>query len=234
MFSVRVKKVKRYGKSISTIFFDKELRSYPGQFIMLNVFGLEEVPLSLSSPNSVTVKAVGETTQYLVNIKEGEFVGVKGPYGNMFSLTDGRALLIAGGIGIAPLHYLYQRLKECGANVRFLFGVKSQEDVCLTENVENITIASEDGSVGIRGTVKDLIMSENLEEFDRIYVCGPKAMTNFLIDYFKEKGVMDRAEFSLTRYMRCGFGVCGSCVLENGLRVCVDGPVVRGKELKDI
>uniref|UniRef100_A0A7C4S4U7 Dihydroorotate dehydrogenase electron transfer subunit n=1 Tax=Geoglobus ahangari TaxID=113653 RepID=A0A7C4S4U7_9EURY len=234
MFSVRVKKVKRYNKSISTIIFDKELRSYPGQFIMLNVFGLEEIPLSLSSPNSVTVKAVGETTQYLVNIKEGEFVGVKGPYGNMFSLTNGRALLVAGGMGIAPLHYLYLRLEECGADVRFLFGVKSQEDICLTENIKDIVIASEDGSVGIRGTVKDLIIRENLEEFDKIYVCGPKAMTKFLISYFKEKGVIDKAEFSLTGYMRCGFGVCGSCVLENGLRVCVDGPVVRGKELKDI
>lgn len=234
MFSLKVKKVKRYSESVSTIFFDKEIRSYPGQFIMLNVFGFEEIPLSLSSPNSVTVKAVGETTRYLVGIKEGEFVGIKGPYGNMFSLTNGRALLVAGGMGIAPLHYLYLRLRECGADVRFLFGVKSIEDVCLTEDIDEIVVASEDGSVGIRGTVKDLIVKEDLSEFDKIYVCGPKAMTEFLLKYFKEKGVIDRAEFSLTRYMRCGLGVCGSCVLENGLRVCVDGPVVRGRELKDI
>lgn len=233
MFSVRVKEVKRYSKTVSKIIFNKDFRSYPGQFIMLNVFGFEEIPLSLSSPNSVTVKAVGETTNYLVNIKEGELVGVKGPYGNMFSLTSKRALLVAGGIGIAPLHYLYMELRECGADAKLLFGVKSKEDVCLTEDIENILIASEDGSVGTKGTVKDLIVRENLDEFDRIYVCGPKAMTDFLIEYFKEKDVLDRAEFSLTGYMKCGFGVCGSCVI-NGLRVCVDGPVIRGKDLKDI
>ncbi len=235
MFSVRVRDVKRYSDSVSTIFFDAELTSYPGQFIMLNVFGLEEIPLSLSSPNSVTVKAVGETTRYLINIKKGEFVGIKGPFGNPFSLIGGKALLIAGGIGIAPLHYLYHRLKECRAEIKVLFGVKSEEDVCLVENMGNVAIASEDGSVGTKGTIADLIRKENLDSFDKIYVCGPRAMTDFLLKYFLDKGVIQKAEFSLSRYMKCGLGVCGSCVLENGLRVCKEGPVFRGKDLvKDI
>ncbi len=231
MFSVRVKRVKRYSKSISTIIFNTEFLSYPGQFVMLNVFGLEEIPLSLSSPNSVTVKAVGETTEYLVNVEEGELLGIKGPMGNPFSLIRGNALLIAGGIGIAPLHYLYQRLEECGSEIRVLFGVKSEDDICLIENMENLEIASEDGSVGVKGTIADLIKREELEKYDKIYVCGPKSMTDFLIEYLRKKNAIKKTEFSLSRYMKCGLGVCGSCVIENGQRVCKEGPVFRGRDL---
>ena len=106
MFCLKVKKVVRHCDSIATLVFERAVRSYPGQFVMLNVFDYEEIPLSLSSPNSVTVKAVGETTKALVNFKGGEIVGIRGPFGRPFSYSK-RALIVAGGIGIAPLRYLY-------------------------------------------------------------------------------------------------------------------------------
>ena len=102
MFCVRVKKVVKHTESIATIFFDKIIRSFPGQFLMVNVFGHEEIPLSLSSPNSITVKAVGETTRALVNIDAGELLGIRGPFGRPFTPAK-KALIIAGGIGIAPM-----------------------------------------------------------------------------------------------------------------------------------
>ena len=103
MFTLRVAKVVRHTEEISTIYFNRILRSFPGQFVMVNVFGYEEIPLSLSSPRSVTVKMVGETTKALVNIEAGTILGVRGPFGNPFTPTDGKALILAGGIGIAPL-----------------------------------------------------------------------------------------------------------------------------------
>ncbi|AKG90725.1 dihydroorotate oxidase B, electron transfer subunit [Geoglobus ahangari] len=231
MFTLRVERVVRHSERISTLYFSKPILAYPGQFIMLNVFGYEEIPLSLSSPRSVTVKAVGETTEKIVSFEGGEVVGVRGPFGNPFSPTSGRALIIAGGIGVAPLAFLHDFLKRCGAEIRVVYGVKNSDELALVERFDNVQIATEDGSAGVRGTVLDLLEDMELNEYDKIYACGPEGMVRALLGFLKERGAVERAELSLERYMRCGIGVCGSCVIENGLRVCADGPVFSGKQL---
>ncbi len=232
MFTLKVREVERHSKSLATIYFSKKLKAYPGQFVMVNVFGFEEIPLSLSSPNSVTVKAVGKTTEKLVNIQEGESLGIRGPFGNPFSPTSDSALIIAGGIGIAPLIFLHDFLVKCGADVRMIYGVRSRSDFIFPQRFLNCVFLTEDGSFGIKGKVTDAVKKENLNEFEKIYVCGPKAMMEWLIDYFERRGVIEKSEFSVERYMRCGIGVCGSCVTEKGLRACVEGPVFSGKELR--
>ncbi|RLI71519.1 dihydroorotate dehydrogenase electron transfer subunit [Archaeoglobales archaeon] len=231
MFSVRVEKVIKYNEDYSTIFFNSYLKSYPGQFVMLNVFGLEEIPLSLSSPNSVTVKAVGETTKALINIQTGELLGMRGPFGQPFTPTSGKALLIAGGIGAAPLFYLHDYLKRKGVEVKVLYGARTQEELIWKSRFENVITATEDGSEGFKGTVFDLTKREKIRKYSKIYCCGPETLLKKLYNYFEEHEMLDKTEFSLERYMRCGIGVCGSCVLENGLRVCADGPVFRGDEI---
>lgn len=231
MFSVRVEKVIKYNENYSTIFFDSYLKSYPGQFIMVNVFGYEEIPLSLSSPNSVTVKAVGETTKALINIPTGELLGIRGPFGKPFTPTSGKALLVAGGIGAAPLFYLHDYLKKKGVEVKVLYGARTQEELIWKSRFENVTTSTDDGSEGFKGTVFDLVLQEKIEEYSKIYCCGPKPLLEKLYEYFEELNILGKTEFSLENYMRCGIGVCGSCVLENGLRVCADGPVFRGDEI---
>ena len=231
MFSLKVEEIIRHSETISTIFFSGKLRSYPGQFIMLNVFGLEEIPLSLSSSNSVTVKAVGETTRALVSIPTGSYVGIRGPFGRPFSPTNKRALFVAGGIGIAPLVYLNDFLTACGAEIRLLYGVRSSDELVWIDRFDDVSVSTEDGSEGMRGTVLDLLKSEELKSYDRIYVCGPEPMLRKVLELVRKEGVEKRTEFSVERMMRCGIGVCGSCVLEDGLRVCAEGPVFRGDEL---
>lgn len=232
MFTIKVERVIRHNSSTATLHFSSTLKSYPGQFIMLNLFGVEEIPLSLSSPSSVTVKAVGETTGRLVNFSGGEVVGVRGPFGNPFSPTSGNALIVAGGMGIAPMMFLYDFLKRCGADVRVIYGVKSREDLLPVEKFGNLIVTTEDGSAGLKGTVLDALKTEDLDRYDRIYACGPHGMIESLIGFFEKRNVIEKAEFSLERYMRCGIGVCGSCVIDNGLRVCADGPVFSGKQLR--
>ncbi|RLI74933.1 dihydroorotate dehydrogenase electron transfer subunit [Archaeoglobales archaeon] len=231
MFSVRVEKVIKYNENYSTIFFDSYLKSYPGQFVMVNVFGYEEIPLSLSSPNSVTVKAVGKTTKALINIPTGELLGIRGSFGKPFTPTNGKALLIAGGIGAAPLFYLHDYLKRKGVEVKVLYGARTQEELIWKSRFENVVTSTDDGSEGFKGTVFDLLKRERIEEYSKIYCCGPEALLKKLYNYFEELEILSKTEFSLERYMRCGIGVCGSCVLENGLRVCADGPVFRGDEI---
>ncbi len=232
MFSVRVERVVRHTKGIATIFFDRVIPSYPGQFLMVNVFGYEEIPLSLSSPNSITVKAVGETTNALVNINRGELLGIRGPFGKPFTPSN-KALIIAGGIGIAPLKFLYDFLIERGAEVLVIFGARTSEELIWKDEFENLLIATDDGSEGFKGNVVELMKAGDidLDRFERIYCCGPKPMLKGLYELFKAKNVLNKVEFSLENYMRCGIGLCGSCVLENGLRVCVEGAVFRGSEI---
>ncbi|WP_457550483.1 dihydroorotate dehydrogenase electron transfer subunit [Archaeoglobus sp.] len=231
-FCLKVKKVIRHCDSIATLVFEKRILSYPGQFVMLNVFDYEEIPLSLSSPNSVTVKAVGETTKALVNFEGGEIVGIRGPFGRPFSYSN-RALIVAGGIGVAPLRYLYHWLKERNAEVTVFYGTRSKEELVFLDEFEDVHVSTDDGSYGFKGNVVRLLMKENVnfDDFERVYCCGPPIMLKNLYDLLKEKKMLKKAEFSVERYMRCGIGLCGSCVLENGLRVCREGPVFRGDEL---
>ncbi len=230
MFCVRVKRVIRHTDFIATLIFDRELPSYPGQFLMVNVFGYEEIPLSLSSPKSITVKAVGETTRALVEFEGGDLLGLRGPFGRPFTPSN-EALIVAGGIGIAPLKYLHDFLVEKGANVKVVYGARTSKELIWKDELKNTILATDDGSEGFRGNVVQLIRGMELERFERIYCCGPKPMLRGLLDLFKARGVLHKVEFSLENYMRCGIGLCGSCVLENGLRVCVEGPVFRGTDI---
>jgi dihydroorotate dehydrogenase electron transfer subunit len=232
MFTVRVRDVVKHNRNTATITFNTELRSYPGQFVMLNVFGYEEIPLSMSSPNSVTVRAIGETTKALINIGSGELLGIKGPMGKPFSPANEKALLVAGGIGIAPLLYLHDYLRRKGIEIELLYGAKTSEELVCKDRFENIRVSTDDGSEGFHGNVVELLKTVvNKQDYSKIYCCGPEIMLKKLYDYFKELGMLNRVEFSLERYMRCGVGLCGSCALENGLMVCSNGPVFSADEL---
>lgn len=226
MFCIKVEKVIKYSENLATIIFNRCIPSYPGQFIMVNVFGYEEIPLSLSSPNSVTVKAVGETTRALINIEPGTYVGIRGPFGRPFTPAK-RALIIGGGIGMAPLAYLYDFLIKRGCDVDVIYGARTSKELVFKDKFDRVELATEDGSAGFKGNVVELIKSKdlNLDKYEKIYCCGPKAMLKELYKLFKEADILEKVEFSLERYIKCGIGLCGSCVLENGLRVCVEGPV---------
>ncbi len=230
MYTVKIAKIERMGKNYANIYFKPKISAYPGQFVMVNVFDYEEIPLSLSLPNCLTVKAVGETTRALVNSKTGQLLGIRGPFGKPFTPSE-RVLMIAGGIGIAPLRFLYHFLKSCRSEIKIVYGVKTAEDAILADEFENITITTEDGSIGIKGTVLTALESEDLKKYSKIYCCGPQEMIKAVYEFADDAGVLDRTEFSLESYMRCGIGVCGSCAVNGGLRVCTDGPVFRGDDL---
>ncbi|MFO7968347.1 MAG: dihydroorotate dehydrogenase electron transfer subunit [Archaeoglobaceae archaeon] len=234
MFTVRVNEVVRHNEDTATITFNHSFRSFPGQFVMLNAFGLEEIPLSLSAPNSVTVKAIGDTTRAMVNSEKGDLMGVKGPIGRPFSLPQGSALFIAGGIGVAPLRYLHNFLQALDIDVHVLYGDRAASNLLFLDELVNADISTDDGSKGFHGNVVDLLKSENQDfchSFSKIYCCGPEVMLKNLFTYFEELNVLTKVEFALERYMRCGLGVCGSCSLEDGSMVCSDGPVFRGVKL---
>ena len=227
-----MKEVIRHNEDTATLKFQNNIGGFPGQFIMLNLYDHEEIPLSLSSPKSVTVRAIGETTNALIELEPGSIVGVKGPLGTSFSIPIGKSLIIAGGIGVAPLIYQNELLKSKDLKPDFYYGARTAEDIIY--ETENMQISTDDGSRGSRGTVIDLIESkkeEDIVDYSKIYCCGPEIMLKKLYNLFSKYNILNRVEFSIERHMRCGLGLCGSCSTDNGLIVCSEGPVFTGDQL---
>jgi dihydroorotate dehydrogenase electron transfer subunit len=211
----------------------------PGQFVMVWLPGAEEVPMSISDAGEgfirISVAEKGPTTAKLHKLRVGGRLFLRGPFGNGFSL-DGRSfLIVAGGYGAAPLIHAAKIISRGEKRCTFLLGAKNKSELSFVEEARRtgakVRVATDDGSSGHRGMVTDLV--EPLlqkENFESILTCGPEQMLYKVAQEGVKRGV--RVQVSLERYMKCGFGICGSCVLDPlGLRVCVDGPVFEGELL---
>jgi NAD(P)H-flavin reductase len=225
------------------------LRFVPGQFTMLSAFGVGEVPISVSSPANETgplqhtVRDVGAVTHALSRTAVGGVVGVRGPYGTGWDVGDGAGgdvVLVAGGIGLAPLRpamleVLHHRHRY--GRVVLLYGGRSPEDLLFTDELkrwENLGVevlvtvdygmTTWNGRVGL---VTTLIPRAGFDPRSTLaLVCGPEIMMRFTAAALIERGVRpDRVRVSLERNMRCGVGLCGHCQYRE-LFVCVDGPVL--------
>ena len=218
--------------SIRTFHFNSPQEFRPGQFVMLWVPGVDEIPMALSSPDSVTVQKVGDATSALFSMRETESLGIRGPFGNGFP-EWGRVLAIAGGVGAAPLLPLAVQ----GRVDAFLLGARTGSELLFPGILEHhcpLLTATDDGSSGHHGLVTDLLDSVDTSDFDAICVCGPERMMAAVLDRLNEEDMLEKSYFSLHRYMKCGIGVCGSCCIDpDGLRVCRDGTVFRGDLLKN-
>jgi len=212
---------------------------------MVWIPGVDEIPMSLSGtyPNglsSFTAAKVGNATQALHKKKVGDLIGVRGPFGNSFTLSTGNILIVGGGTGLAPLVFLAERLVKTSEKLTFLLGAESKEKLLFLERVKRtlstvngrVITTTEDGSYGLKGTViaplKNLLEKER---YDMIYTCGPELMMHKVFLLAESHGVPLQA--SLERLMRCAVGLCGSCVVGKYM-VCRDGPVFTSKQLREV
>ncbi|MBN1134420.1 MAG: dihydroorotate dehydrogenase electron transfer subunit [Methanosarcinaceae archaeon] len=224
--------------SIKTFFFDTSFdSSTAGQFVMVWVRGVDEIPMTLSYNNAITVQKVGDATSRLFELVEGDSVGIRGPFGKGFTLPekDNRILVVAGGVGAAPLAPLVEYAKDLGAKVTTVLGARNAYELVFKNRffaVGTLHITTDDGSEGRKGFVTDALNELDVLGYDRIYTCGPEVMMVKVFDILQDAGALDRAEFSLHRYFKCGIGVCGACCMDtSGIRVCKDGPVFNGMQL---
>jgi dihydroorotate dehydrogenase electron transfer subunit len=227
---VTIGRIKQETPSVRTFFFDTPYSFVPGQFVMVWVPGTDEIPMALSSENSITVQNVGDATSALFKLQKGGMLGIRGPFGNGFSKAE-KVLAIAGGVGAAPLLPLVRA--DCVMTL--LLGARTESELLFVDVLDECTdvlIATDDGSLGMKGFVTQLMDELNLGAYDRIAVCGPEVMMRAVLANVEEKSIAHKTEFSLHRYMKCGVGVCGSCCIDpSGLRVCHDGPVFTGDKL---
>lgn len=190
------------------------------------------------------VQAVGPGTARLAQLEPGEGLWIHGPLGRPFSapsaLAEGApgAILVGGGIGVAPLAIWRRQLLATGVPARILLGFRDRPNSGGLElfDCSEIRLASEDGHSGHRGYVTDLL-AVLLEGDDAgsaaVYACGPPAMLEAVRTLCADRGVA--CELAMEAPMACGFGACFGCAipLSSGgyMRLCVDGPVVRGDEI---
>jgi anaerobic sulfite reductase subunit B len=218
----------------------------PGQFAMLYVFGAGEVPISVSAlPDGAlvhTVRAVGAVTRALCEQPDGATIGMRGPFGRGWPLeaADGRdVVVVAGGLGLAPLRPLVHELverRERHGRVSLLYGGRSPSELLYRDELEAwareidvrvIVDAPEPGWRGDVGVVTRLVRRAELDPGRTVaYACGPEVMMRFAAAALRERGVAaEDIWLSLERSMKCAVGHCGHCQL-GPLFVCKDGPVV--------
>jgi dihydroorotate dehydrogenase electron transfer subunit len=249
-FSLRIVRILRKvheSSTVTTLHFQDKLcgKAVAGQFVMVWIPGVDEIPLSLSSitktgQTAITVARVGEATQAIQGKEPGDLLGIRGPFGNGFALTNGEVIIVAGGTGLAPLTPLTERLVGNSNKITFLLGAKTQKDLffvdrlrlVLSQGKSSLSITTEDGSYGDKGLITDLV-KRTLErtDFVMMYICGPEPMMAKVFTLAEKFGVPVQA--SVERIMRCAIGLCGSCAVGK-YRVCQDGPVLTSEQLREV
>ncbi|MDP6418383.1 MAG: dihydroorotate dehydrogenase electron transfer subunit [Candidatus Krumholzibacteria bacterium] len=219
--------------------------SGPGSFSMLRVPG--DPSASLLRPMSLLdcggslrflFKPVGRMTRQMTLLKEGDSVQVFGPLGNSFRETSASSVLIAGGVGLPPIHFLSRRLSGSGLAHRMILGFNHAEEIprdLLSELTVKPEICTLDGSEGFSGNPVECLLASRGDEALLLQACGPLPMLKALAE---SAGEEDQVELSLEERMACGVGACRSCVvpveidgLRSQLTVCREGPVFEGRTL---
>ena len=221
----------------------------PGQFNMLYVFGLGEAAISISSDASAqgtlahTIHRVGTVTTGLAQVKRGDVIGLRGPFGTSWPVTAARGkdvCIVAGGIGLAPLRpVMYAMLRERTAFERIilLYGARSPLDLLYRVELEEwakehnvevlVTVDRGDSSwKGYIGVVTTLFSYLKLDARATVgFVCGPETMMKYTIDEMERRGLAeDQIYLSMERNMKCAVGFCGHCQYGPEF-ICKDGPV---------
>jgi len=243
--TVKIESIDEETPCVKTFTFkDKQCtKAKPGQFLMLWIPGVDEIPLSILDANVdgmvfVAVKKVGNATEALHNRRVGDIVGVRGPFGNSFSVKTSRILMVGGGTGIAPLLFLTKRIVSKASKLTFVIGAKAKEELLFIDKLEklcrkgNVVATTEDGSYGLEclaTTPLETLLAK--ERFDMIYACGPEQMIKSVFNQAEKHKT--QLEASLERLMRCAIGLCGSCIIGK-YRVCRDGPVFTSKQLREV
>ena len=218
----------------------------PGQFVQVEVPNSKSTylrrPISINYVDYANnqlwllVRKAGEGTSSLMKLAENDVVNLMLPLGNGFTIFPGETmLLVGGGVGVAPLLYLGKKAKEAGANVKFLLGARTENDLLELEQFEavgDVFVSTENGGKGEKGFVTQHSVL-NSGSFSRIACCGPMPMMKAVAKIAKDKSI--ECEVSLENVMACGLGACLCCVedtVEGNVCVCKEGPVFNIKRLK--
>ncbi len=231
MVAVTILKVVQETVDVWTLFFKGVFDAKPGQYLMVWLPDIDEIPMSFSTiadPYSITVRVVGDATRALSQLKVGDKMGIRGPFGNSYKALGKRPLIIGGGSGIASLTPLTEALVAKGAKPTFILGARSKDQLLFKERLSKLlgnglAISTDDGSEGYHGFATSYAVDlMGRKKFDHVYICGPEIMAVKAWLEAEKRGIPVQA--SLERLCKCAVGLCGSCGI-GPYRVCRDGPI---------
>lgn len=217
----------------------------PGQFVMVDC-GKDTVlrrPISIhrlidKQTIALLIRTTGTGTQNLASIKSGDMLNLIGPLGNGFAISNSakNILLVAGGMGIAPLIFLAEKALQLNKKVTILSGARDIPQLypkkLIPPRTELFTV-TEDGSKGEKGLVTDFL-PDVLNKYDQVFACGPVNMYRSMTAILDSLNYQRDLQISLEVRMGCGFGICYGCTIKTteGLKqVCKDGPVFNIKQI---
>lgn len=240
MLSLKVSDIKEDYPGFKTYTFKHALNAKPGQFVMVWLSGVDEVPMSIGWQTydefKIGMAKAGDCTAAIhKQIKVGDKLGIRGPFGKGFTLKEGckKIIVIGGGYGTPPLLNLAQKAIEKGIEVLAIIGARSENMLIYEEDFKKlgceVMVSTDDGSKGCKGFCTN-VLEDALKnhKVDCVYSCGPEIMMYKVAQMAKDNKT--DSQVSLERFMKCGFGICGQCCMDDtGFRVCKDGPVIEGK-----
>lgn len=242
----RIAKITQETEHVKTFTFDVSLGARPGQFIMVWLPGYDEVPMSVAMDDGKHIKMtffdVGDLTKELFKLKEGNLVGIRGPFGTQYEWKKKQHLiLVAGGYGAAPMYFVANEAINDDCTIDFVVGARGKEHLLYLDEIRGLKnttlhVATDDGSVGHKGyntEVLETLLTAPRSQLTSVFACGPEMMMKRISDICAQKNV--ECAMSLERYMKCGYGLCGNCVVDPlGIRLCIDGPVVKNEIVQKI
>jgi dihydroorotate dehydrogenase electron transfer subunit len=223
-------------------------KAYPGQFVNVKISPdsdpLLRRPFSIHKVKGSSIKilyeVVGLATRILSEKKAGEYLDIIGPLGKGFSIINSRiSILVAGGMGVAPLVFLAEKIKK--GKTLVLIGAKTKGQILCEKDFRGlgyeVKIATDDGTKGFRGYASELLEkilrnNKTTKQRTTIYACGPRPMLKAITQISKTYKIP--AQISLEEHMACGFGACLGCVVntKDGFqRVCKEGPVFAADQI---
>jgi len=250
---VKIESIEIQTKDEVLIRVNHSIEAQPGQFLQISVMGVGEAPISICSHQEeyfeISVRSVGNVTSALCNLKKGDKIGIRGPFGRGYpvQLFKGDSIImVGGGCGVAPMRSAIEYIEKNKDNYKtpyLFFGFNTEDEILFKEDFEkwsknfevNIAISKPTKNwKGHKGFVTQMLEKVEFDNKNKVvFVCGPPAMINAVITILKKGGFnTDQVFVSFERHMKCGIGVCGHCMI-HGKYTCKDGPVFRYDEVRE-
>ncbi|MCP4691710.1 MAG: dihydroorotate dehydrogenase [Desulfobacterales bacterium] len=217
---------------LSLLVFEGDIPCRPGQFVFAWIPGVGEKPFSVldDDPLTLAIQNVGFFTEKIIRLDRGAEVYFRGPYGTPPDLPgDAKIILVGGGTGVAAM---YTILKSYPRSEVFV-GAKDKAHLFYLDKfkeIAEVNIATDDGSLGCKGFVTELLkqrLDAGPDPGNVVFLnCGPKGMVDAALEIERKYASNDNILNSIDYYTKCGVGICGSCATPDGGRSCVDGPFI--------
>lgn len=243
--TVPIKKIIRETPLVNTYVLPISLGAKPGQFVNVWIAGVDEKPMSVAFDDgknlSVAVAAVGRFSKTLARKKVGDTVGIRGPYGTHFTWrSKWKMAMVAGGYGAAPLYFAAFHATQKGCHVDVFLGARTQSYLLYKEKfrkLKNVAlhVSTDDGSEGFRGFNVQMFekMLKDGKKWHTVMTCGPEMMMKKVSDLAWRYAIP--AQIDIERYMKCGFGVCGNCCVDDlGIPTCLYGTIIDNETARKI